>query len=96
MIFDGVYWRENKGLFVKIDNKDYFVFGGFNDDNDFILEINKGHGNFITFDKNNNTDEYIYLLEKLANYPINIFIYNCIVDTLNKLNIKNNMKFKEV
>ena len=91
MLFSAVYWQEHKGMFVKINNKNYFVYGGFNKENEFILEINKGNGNFITFDKNNNIDEYLYLLEKLANYPINRYIFNNIVDTLDKLNVKHTM-----
>lgn len=90
-MFEEVYWKENKGMFVKINNKDYFVYGGFNEDNDFVLEINKGYGEFITFDKNNNKEDYIILLEKLANYDINRFIFNNIVDTLDKMGIKHNM-----
>ena len=90
MIFSEVYWQEHKGMFVKIDNKDYFVYGGFDDDNYFSLFINRC-GNFITFDKNNNRDEYLYLLEALANYPINRYIFNNIVDTLDKLNVKHTM-----
>lgn len=91
MLFSEVYWQEHKGMFVKIDNKDYFVYGCLNNDNEIILEINKGYGNFITFDKNNNRDEYLYLLEKLVNYPINRYIFNHIVDVFNKLNIKHTM-----
>lgn len=78
-------------MFVKINNKDYFVHSGFNKENEFVLEIANGYGNFITFDKNNNKDEYIYLLEALANYPINRYIFNNIVDTLDKLNVKHTM-----
>ena len=90
-MFEEIYWKENKGMFVKINNKDYFVYGGFNEDNDFVLEINKGYGEFITFDKNNNKEDYIILLEKLANYDINRFIFNNVVDTLDKMGIKHNM-----
>lgn len=90
-MFDEIYWKENKGMFVKINNKDYFVYGGFNEDNDFVLEINKGYGEFITFDKNNNKEDYIILLEKLANYDVNRFIFNNIIDTLDKMGIKHNM-----
>lgn len=90
-MFDEIYWKENKGMFVKINDKDYFVYGGFNEDNDFVLEINKGYGEFITFDKNNNKEDYIILLEKLANYDINRFIFNNIIDTLDKMGIKHNM-----
>lgn len=86
-----IYWKENKGMYVKINNKDYFVFGGFNEENELVLEINKGKGVFVRFDKNNNYDDYIMLLEKLSNYQITRFIFNSIIDTYNKLGIKHNM-----
>lgn len=89
--FDEVYWKDNKGMFIMKDNKDYFVYGGFNDDKELVLIINKGFGNFVKFNKNNNKEEYIYLLEKLSNYNINRFIFNSIIDTFNKLGIKHNM-----
>lgn len=72
-MFDDIFWKEHKGMFVKINNKDYFVHGGFNINGDFTLSINK-EGSIITFNKNNNKDEFVLLLEKLANYPINEII----------------------
>lgn len=89
-MFDDIFWKENKGMFVKINNKDYFVYGGFNENDDFTLSINK-QGNFITFNKNNNKDEFALLLEKLANYPINRYIFNTIINTLDNMNVKHNM-----
>lgn len=90
-MFDNVYWKVGKGMFVTIKNKDYFVYGGFNEENEFVLEINKGYGNFVTFDKNNNKEEYIYLLEKLSNYNITRYIFNNIIDIFNKMGIKHNL-----
>ena len=89
-MFDEIYWKENKGMFVKINDRDYFVFVGFDDNDDFTLSINK-QGNFIVFNKNNNKDEFVLLLEKLANYPINRYIFNTIIDTLDSMDIKHNM-----
>ena len=89
-MFDEIYWKENKGMFVKINERDYFVYSGFDENDDFTLSINK-QGNFIVFNKNNNKDEFIILLEKLANYPINRYTFNTIIDTLDNMNIKHNM-----
>jgi DNA-binding transcriptional regulator YhcF (GntR family) len=89
--FDEIYWKENKGMFVTKDNKDYFVYGSFNDEQEFVLFINKGQGKFVEFNKNDNKEEYIYLLEKLSNYNITRYIFNNIIDTFNKLGIKHNM-----
>ena len=89
--FDEIYWKENKGMFVTKDNKDYFVYGSFNDEQELVLFINKGKGKFVEFNKNENKEEYIYLLEKLSNYKITRFIFNSIIDTFNKLGIKHNM-----
>ena len=89
-MFDDIFWTEDKGMFVKINNKDYCVYGGFNENDDFTLIINK-RGNIIKFNKNNNKDEFVLLLEKLANYPINNFTFNTIINTLDNMNIKHNM-----
>lgn len=89
-MFDEIYWKENKGMFVKINERDYFVYSGFDENDDFTLSINK-QGNFIVFDKDNNKDEFIILLEKLANYPINRYTFNTIIDTLDNMDIKHNM-----
>ena len=89
-MFDEIYWKENKGMFVKINERDYFVYSGFDENDDFTLSINK-QGNFIVFDKDNNKDEFIILLEKLANYPINRYTFNTIIDTLDNMKIKHNM-----
>lgn len=89
--FDEIYWKENKGMFVTKDNKDYFVYGSFNDEQELVLFINKGKGKFVEFNKNENKEEYIYLLEKLSNYQITRYIFNSIVDTFDKLGIKHNM-----
>ncbi len=69
------YWKENKGMFVKLaeDNKDYFVFVCF-DDKDYdkkeiSLLINK-----TIYDKNNNKDDFWFILEKLWNYNVNRYI----------------------
>lgn len=90
--FDDVYWKDKKGMFITKDNKDYFVYGGFNDEDEFILFTNKGHGHFIEFNKNENKEEYIYLLEKLINYDITRYIFNSIIDTFDKLCIKHNIE----
>ena len=89
--FDEIYWKENKGMFVTKDNKDYFVYGSFNDEQELVLFINKGKGKFVEFNKNENKEEYIYLLEKLSNYQITRYIFNSIIDTFDKLGIKHNM-----
>ena len=89
-MFDDIFWKENKGMFVKINGKDYFVFVGFDDNDSFTLSINK-QGDFIVFNKDNNKDDFVILLEKLANYQINRYIFNIIVDTLDNMNIKHNM-----
>lgn len=90
-MIDNIFWKENEGMFVKIDDKNYYVYGGFDKENKFTFEINKGHGNFIIFNKDNNRDDFIILLEKLANYPINRFIFNTIIDTLDDMGIKHSM-----
>lgn len=90
-MFSNIYWKDGKGMFVTINNKDYFTYVGINDEDELIFKINKEHGKHITFDKNNNKDDYIQLLEKLANYNITRYVFNYIVDTLDKIGIKHNM-----
>lgn len=89
--FDEIYWKENKGMFVTKDNKDYFVYASFNDEQELVLFINKGQGKFVEFNKNENKEDYLDLLEKLSNYQITRYIFNSIIDTFDKLGIKHNM-----
>lgn len=87
IIFDDYYWVDDKGLYVKVDGKDYHVYVSINDYHNVVCYITTGK-NIITFDNNNNKDEYLLLLENIYNSTKSRYAKHMILETWDRLGVR--------
>ena len=94
MIINDVCWTINNKVMIQLKEnyKYYTIFLAFNinDTNkeNIILFIKKGINDIIYFTKDNNVDEYEYILEKMLNYNCNRYIKNKILKYFKDNNIE--------
>ena len=94
MIINDVCWAINNKVMIQLKEnyKYYTIFLAFNTNDtnkeNIILFIKKGINDIIYFTKDNNVDEYEYILEKMLNYNCNRYIKNKILKYFKDNNIE--------